>query len=88
MLSARPSLNGNNRDDFAEAYRALIEAQKAIDAAASALRGNVLNGRNYQHYSNSDDLLISDKRRIDAELLKVRGVLGEIASEVVNAVGC
>lgn len=49
MIGARPQRNGNTKDDFAAAYKALTDARRAVDEAAKALRMNVLHGRNYQH---------------------------------------
>jgi len=87
MLNAKPSINGNTEGDFQSAYVALMEAMEAVDGAKRALSENVLNGRNYQHNESPDDALINDKREAHAQLLKARGILGTLASDVSDAIG-
>jgi len=52
MMNAKPQSNGNSRDDFVLAYKALTQAIAAIGDANSLLDQNVLHGRNYQHLTD------------------------------------
>lgn len=95
MLNARPNINGNTRRDFGDAYKALIEAQKAIKAARAAVMENVANGRNYQHLPNgpvldrcedsADRAVISDRRRLHEDFDKALSLLGVIGSDIADA---
>ena len=84
MINARPNLNGNTPDDFASAYSALVDAGLAIEAAYKALSSNVINGRNYQHAANADELVIADRRRVQEDIRKAKALLGEIASDIAD----
>ena len=81
-IHARPNLNGNTRTDFVEAYMSLVDAKDALDASYRMLRGNVLDGRNYQHLSDSDDKIILDKRMVHEKMMKISALLGEIQSDL------
>lgn len=85
MIRAKPQLNGNAREDFEQAYVALMEAKNAIERAARILRAEITNGRNYQHLGAAGtDAAIEDRRRIDATMAKASGMLGLIASDIVD----
>jgi hypothetical protein len=85
MIRAKPQINGNAREDFEHAYVALTEAMTAIQKAASILRAEITNGRNYQHLGEAGtDAAIEDRRRIDTTMLKASGMLGLIASDIVD----
>jgi hypothetical protein len=85
MLNARPQLNGNTVEDFANAYVALTEATAAINRAAKVVMSDVVNGRNYQHLGNAaDEHIITDRRRVQADIQKVMALLGEIASDIAD----
>jgi len=81
-MKAKINNNGNPRSDFVAAYMALTRAHKALDEAAKALLCDVANGRNY----TSDDDLIEDRRRIQADFLKMYGIIGTIQSEISDIV--
>lgn len=85
MIHARPNLNGNTRRDFGDAYKALIEAQKAIKAARAAVMENVANGRNYQHLASADSAVISDRRRLHEDFDNALALLGAIGSDIADA---
>lgn len=85
MIRAKPQINGNAREDFEQAYVALSDAMTAVQKAASILRAEITNGRNYQHLGAAGtDAAIEDRRRIDATMAQVAGLLGATASEIVN----
>lgn len=85
MIRAKPQINGNAREDFEQAYVALMEAKDAIERAARMLRAEITNGRNYQHLGAAGtDAAIDDRRRIDATMAKASGMLGLIASDIVD----
>ena len=85
MIRAKPQINGNAREDFEQAYVALMEAKDAIERAARILRAEITNGRNYQHLGAAGtDAAIEDRRRIDATMAKASGMLGLIASDIVD----
>lgn len=84
MLSAKLNLNGNSHGDFAEAYMALADAMSAIDEAQRKVCGNVLHGRNYLRSEAGNEACIKDRRRVLETLQKCRGMLGTIASEIVE----
>lgn len=84
-MQARPNLNGNTPQDFADAYMALSDASSAIEKAARMLAGNVLHGRNYAGTDAGEDACIADRRRILDAMQKCRETLGAIASEIVDA---
>lgn len=87
MIRAKPQLNGNAREDFEQAYVALMDAKDAIERAARILRAEITNGRNYQHLGAAGaDASIEDRRRINERVQKATGLLGEIASGIVDAV--
>lgn len=79
-IHARPNLNGNTRTDFVEAYMSLTKAKDALDASYRTLNENVLNGRNYQHLSDSDEKIILDRRIVHEKMRKISGLMGEIQS--------
>lgn len=86
MINARPQLNGNTRDDFVEAYKAIAEARTAISNARRKLFGDVLNGRNYQHHSDGAAACQADRDRYFAELVKVDEALEAISGDIIEAV--
>lgn len=87
MIRAKPQINGNAREDFEQAYVALMEARDAIERAARILRAEITNGRNYQHLGEDGaDAAIEDRRRIDTTMLKASGMLGLIASDIVDVI--
>ena len=85
-MKAKISNNGNPRSDFVAAYMALTRAHKALDEAAKALLCDVANGRNYQHLMDGDDAMIEDRRRIQADFLKMYGIIGALQSEISDIV--
>jgi hypothetical protein len=96
-IKARPNLNGNTRRDFGDAYKALLDAQKAIKAARAAVMENVANGRNYQHLPKGallsrdlntiDRAVIEDRRRLHEDFDKALALLGTIGSDIADACG-
>ena len=79
-MKATINMNGNPKEDFVEAYVALIKARDAVNAAAQKIMGDVLNGRNY----TSDDDLIADRRRFQKMLQDINAMIGTMQSEIVN----
>jgi hypothetical protein len=86
-IKARPNLNGNTRRDFGDAYKALLDAQKAIKAARAAVMENVANGRNYQHLNAAaaDQAVIFDRRILHEDFDKALALLGLIGSDIADA---
>ncbi len=52
-INARPHLNGNDKEDFFAAYKALADARNVLETATRVVSANVLHGRNYQHMPES-----------------------------------
>ncbi len=86
MLHAKPHTNGNSREDFIDAHRALMAAQKAIKEASSKLFSDVLNGRNYQHLPRdlASDCEIIDRRRAENDLRHAAALIDQIAASIVK----
>lgn len=84
-IKARPGINGNTSEDFANAWIAINDARKAIELAARKVLGDVANGRNYQHLgADADTAVISDRRRIQEDFRKAAALLGEIGSDILD----
>jgi hypothetical protein len=83
-LSARPNINGNTRRDFADAYKAIADARRAMQAAAAKVLGDVANGRNYQHLANADAAVIADRRRLQEDFAAAAALLGVIGSAIAD----
>ena len=76
MIYAKPQANGNSRDDFVLAYKALTQAITAVEEATSLLGQNVLHGRNYQHLADGAmvrETDVSEVSRVMAEAMKTIG---------------
>ena len=84
-MKARPHPNGNDPRHFQEAYVALSDARDAVENAARVMCSNVVHGRNYQHLSDCCDAYIADRRRITAAYDAMRAIIGEMQSEIVEA---
>lgn len=85
MIRAKPQLNGNAREDFEQAYVALMDAKDAIERAASILRAEITNGRNYQHLGDAGtDASIEDRRRINMTMANASGLIGTVASDIAD----
>ena len=85
-LKARPQINGNTAEDFANVWIAINDARKAIELAAHAALSEVANGRNYQHLGEeADSAAIADRRRIQEDFRKAEALLGEIGSDILDA---
>ena len=85
MIRAKPQINGNAREDFEQAYVALMDAKDAIDRAARILRAEITNGRNYQHLGEAGtDASIEDRRRINMTMANASGLIGTVASEIAD----
>lgn len=48
-IEAKAQRNGNTEGHFADAYKAIMDAQRAINEARATMMCNILHGRNYQH---------------------------------------
>jgi hypothetical protein len=84
-VKARPQLNGNTTDDFANVWVAINDARKAIELAAHKALSDVANGRNYQHLgTDADAAVIADRRRIQEDFRKAAALLGEIGSDILD----
>ena len=85
-IKARPQINGNTAEDFANVWIAINDARKAIELAAHAALADVANGRNYQHLgADADKATIADRRRIQEDFRKAAALLGEIGSEILDS---
>ena len=85
-LKARPQINGNTSEDFANVWIAINDARKAIELAAHKALSDVANGRNYQHLgADADAAVIADRRRIQEDFRKAAALLGEIGSDILDA---
>ncbi len=86
MINAKPQANGNSRDDFLLAYKALTQAIAAIGEANSLLDQNVMHGRNYQHLT--DGLMARETDAVEvsqamADAMKVmRNVRRNLAQQI------
>lgn len=88
MLNAKPNINGNNRRDFAEAYKAIDAARYAIYAARAACFENVTNGRNYQHLGkDGSKAATADQTRIYNDMASALAALDAIAADIAAACG-
>lgn len=88
-IKARPQLNGNTAEDFANVWIAINDARKAIELAAHTALADVANGRNYQHLgADADEATIADRRRIQEDFRKAAALLGEIGSEILDNYDC
>ena len=86
MISARPNLNGNTRRDFADAYKAVLNAIDAVKDAATEIAQNVTDGRNYQTLGpDGHDLHTADRARLRADFAKAAELLAAIASDIAKA---
>jgi hypothetical protein len=86
-IKARPQLNGNTTDDFANVWVAINDARRAIELAAHKALSDVANGRNYQHLgtdADADAAVIADRRRIQEDFRKAAALLGEIGSDILD----
>lgn len=85
-LSAKPSLNGNTERDFQDAYMALNDAKKAVETAFRKVLCDVANGRNYQHLGagQDDEGVICDRRRVQASLTEISGIIGTLQSALID----
>lgn len=84
-IKARPQINGNTSEDFANVWIAINNARKAIELAAHKALSDVANGRNYQHLGeNADAAVIADRRRIQEDFRKAAALLGEIGSDILD----
>jgi len=84
-MKARPHSSGDDHRHFQEAYVALSDARDAVENAARVMCSNVVHGRNYQHLSDCCDAYIADRRRITAAYDAMRATIGEMQSEIVEA---
>jgi len=85
MIRAKPQINGNAREDFEQAYVALMDAKEAIERAASILRAEITNGRNYQHLGEAGtDASIEDRRQINMTMANASGLIGLVASDIAD----
>jgi hypothetical protein len=86
MLNARPHINGNTPEHFAEAYVAVNDALMAVQKAREAVMANVVNGRNYQHLgAGAFDMQQFDANRIKDDFYRLQRLLGDLGSDIVNA---
>lgn len=87
-LNAKPGLNGNTREDFCEAYAAMVEARDAIETAAQKLLCDVANARNYQHMPviNGDWACCEDRARIKDAASKACQQFDDLMADIVTIV--
>jgi hypothetical protein len=84
-LKARPQINGNTSEDFANVWIAINDARKVIELAAHKALSDVANGRNYQHLGeDADAAVIADRSRIQEDFRKAAALLGEIGSDILD----
>jgi hypothetical protein len=85
-IKARPQINGNTSEDFADVWIAINDARKAIELAAHKALSDVANGRNYQHLgADADAAVIADRRRIQEDFRKAAALLGEVGFDILDA---
>lgn len=85
MIQARPCLNGNTRNDFMEVIDRLGEAKDAIDKAYSAMMGDVLNGRNYQHLADYHPAMTADRNAAFYTYLSICDHIKTLQKNIDNA---
>jgi len=81
-LSAKPNLNGNTEEDFETVYALLNLALDAINKAHSAMRTDILNGRNYQHTNES--VMVDDRNNTYKLFHQIHDNIGIIKSAIVD----
>jgi hypothetical protein len=86
MIRARPQINGNTAEEFADAYMTLARAKDALDEAARKVLCDVMNRRNYQHLDQPDDAVIADRRRVQEAVRQAAGAIGAIQSDIADIV--
>ena len=83
-LNAKPNLNGNTEDDFADVYSLLNHAHDAINKAEQAMNMNILNGRNYQH--TDEDVMVDDRNKSHKMFNNIRNTLGTFRSAIADVI--
>jgi len=84
-IRARPQTNGNTRRDFAEAYKALVDAKRAVQDAAANVLSNVANGQNYQHLGvHADAAMNADRRNIQEHMLQATALIASIGFAIAE----
>ena len=89
MINAKPSINGNSRDHFIDAYADIQAARDALMKAIGTTRQNVMHGRNYLHMSTMNGDHEAGRSSDDDYLEKLReavGTLDLLAMDIVEAV--
>ena len=85
-IKALPQINGNSKDDFADAWVSLHDAAKAIHEASAKISLDVLNGRNYQHLRDeAASALTEDRQRLRGDFQTVLALLSQISAEILEA---
>lgn len=82
MIHARPSLNGNRREDFLAAAKQLHEALRGIDEALGSVACDVVHGRNYIGQPITSHR--ADTERLDAARA-ARADLYDLVREIIDA---
>lgn len=81
-INARPSLNGNRREDFLAAAQKLHTALRGIDEALGTIACDVVHGRNYIGQAIARHR--EDTERLDAARA-ARADLYDLVREIIDA---
>jgi len=85
VINAKPSINGNTRDHFIDAYTDIQAARDALMKAIGTTRQNVMHGRNYLHLPHENAARDEDDECLD-KLREAVGTLDLLAMDIVEAV--